>query len=103
MTLCIIAVMTTVSASGREFVYTAQQLIRASLPPYSVVILAADIVLPSSASPVVEIATGSVLSIIGGGSAANPPTLDLSSTSALPVFLVLQGKPIRRSIISVQD
>ena len=100
MTFCII---TSVSVSGREFVYTAQQLIRASSPPYSVVVLAADIVLPSSASPVVEIATGSVLSIIGGGSAANPPTLDLSSTSALPVFLVLQGESIRRSIISGQD
>ena len=72
------------------YVSTADELIQAAtLSPQDSIVITSDIVLHASSAPKIEIAPGAVVSVLGGGSEANPPTLDLSSD---PVFQILQGK-----------
>ena len=79
-------------------VSTAEELIQAATtlsPQDSKIVITSDIVLRASSAPEVEIAPGAVVSILGGGSEANAPTLDLSS--AQPVFQVLEGMHVIRN------
>ena len=89
------------SSGTTSSVSTAEQLIQAaseasvSQVPYLTLLLQQDIVLTTWAAPVIDVAPGAVLAIMGPGSASKPLTLDLSG--ARPVVRVIQGEQLRRA------
>ena len=96
--IVVLALSSLLHACSCTHVSTVEQLIQAAsldqgMSPAHGIVVTNEILLPSLSSPAVAVTSGAVVSILGGGTAATPPTLE-SSYALKAFFRVLPGTVI---------